>query len=82
MTDVTQTSESATQETLLPCPCCGGGAELRGLGLSLPTTIELTGKVWRVVRCTVCKLTTDLLSDEDGQAVAIWNRRTLLGDAP
>ena len=49
---------------MLPCPFCGGAAELRH------------GAGWDyTVRCAVCHAQTRKYHENPGGAIAAWNRR-------
>ena len=54
------------QSTLLPCPFCGGQAEL--LSAELRETHDA------MIECSQCE-TTGPTSETDAEAIAAWNRR-------
>jgi Lar family restriction alleviation protein len=62
---------------LLPCPCCGGEAELRTF-TSRGWLFKLTA---HYVKCSACGIQTGVQLTPQ-EAVDIWNRRVPISAAP
>ena len=61
---------------LLPCPFCGGRAQV------LPQRFHGDGWVEKayLVKCTICSASKLSVSKYQPQAIAVWNHRTPLSD--
>ena len=60
-------------ETIKPCPFCGGVAGVDKTNYYFEDSGELAMSAW-VVSCRVCGMRTEQYRSEEG-AVAVWNRR-------
>lgn len=66
-------SDATQYDALLPCPFCGGRANVLNDGVRLPADISVVHEFW--VECEQCQCGTRLLQDRS-EAVARWNYRS------